>query len=92
MPDGSAAVSSETRLPLPVRLTPPEAGDAFLSSPELVKLQRLKEGAYYDVNTQTNISADGSLFIEAFSSRCNGICGTNIGGVIVSERDQVSDD
>jgi len=85
-----AATIDRPTLPLPLALTSPEPGEVLGDGlPEFVLLA---EGARYDHAAQLNLTSDGQLFIEMGGSKCSGICGTRVGTILLSDRDNVKDD
>lgn len=89
----STAVKSDvkvTSLPLPILLAPPTVGEVLADMTPDALLE--SEGARYNAELQITETPGGLPLIEAFSTKCSGICGTNVGGFIISERDQVKDD
>lgn len=77
-------------LPLPLELTVPVPG-TVIPEEQFDEIRREWQEAYNPV-TQVNETEDGTPYIFACGTKCDGICGTPIGGVIVSERDTVNDD
>lgn len=81
---------SRERLPLPVALTPPEALEILPH----VRLEQIlsDQGAYFDHDAQLRLTAEGAPLIENIGSKCSGICGTRVGPIVLSDRDNVKDD
>jgi hypothetical protein len=80
----------DEKLPLVLALTP--AMHLIDSLDHLAEDIYMVRETKYNPATQLREDSAGLPVIINRSTKCQGICGTNIGGIIISDRDQVSDD